>query len=245
MTKRIAMWSGPRTVSTAMMRSWENRPDTAVWDEPFYGPYLIAVETRQPAAKEIANQIETDWKVVVDQVLGPVPDGRQFFFQKHMSHHLLPHIDRQWMLQISHFLLIREPREVITSYLRRVREPNLEDLGFLQLVDIYDWLSRETGRAPTVLDSKDLLENPSEMLRSLCVALDVPFLDEMLAWPPGRRPSDGIWAQYWYDAVEKSTTFQPYRPKNETVSPELQPILRQCDECYSRLHNVRLKPLDG
>ncbi len=237
---RIAMWSGPRNISTAMMRSWGNRPHTIVVDEPFYAFYLKATGKKHPGAEEVIAHGETDWRKVVEQLTGPIPGGKRVYFQKQMTHHLLPEIDRQWIVDLTNCFLIRNPREVILSYSKKRDEPALEDLGFVQQAEIFDFVREKTGKTPAVIDAHDVLENPRKILELLCDAVGVEFDNAMLSWPAGLRETDGIWAKYWYDEVARSTSFQPYRPKNEPLPERLREIHDRCRECYERLYEYRL-----
>ncbi len=234
------MWSGPRNISTAMMRAWGNRADTFVVDEPFYAFYLNATGKKHPGADEVIAHGETDWRKVVEQLTGDVSGGKRIYFQKQMTHHLLPEIDRQWIVDLTNCFLIRDPREVISSYIKKNPEPTLEDLGFVQQQKIFDFVRDKTGIVPPVVDAKDVLQNPERMLRLLCDAVGVEFDQAMLSWPPGLRETDGIWAKYWYDEVARSTSFQPYRPKNQPVPDRLREIYERCRECYERLYEHRL-----
>jgi hypothetical protein len=237
---RIAMWSGPRNISTAMMRSWGNRPDTVVVDEPLYAHYLKVTGLDHPGAAEVIAHHESDWRRVVADLTGPVPDGREIYFQKHMAHHLLPHIDRGWLDRVINCFLIREPCEMLTSLIKHLPDPTLEDTGLPQQVEILRHVQQRTGRTPPVLDAKDVLTNPRRMLMRLCEALEIEFTDAMLTWPPGRRETDGIWARHWYEAVERSTGFKPYVPKDEDVPEEMRDLHDRCCEYYDELHAARL-----
>src|SRR5207244_7844748 len=169
---RIAMWSGPRNISTAMMRAWGNRADTAVIDEPFYACYLETTGKKHPGAAEIIAGGETGWqKIVADLTTGPIPSGKRIFFQKQMTHHLLPEIDREWIVDLTNCFLIRDPREVILSYIKKNSGPTLEDLGYVQQEKIFDFVREQTGKVPPVVDAKDVLENPERTLQSLCAAI--------------------------------------------------------------------------
>jgi len=238
---RIAMWSGPRNISTAMMRSWGNRPDTAVCDEPLYAHYLQATGYDHPGANEVIATGETEWCKVIARLTGPVPAGKHIFFQKQMTHHLLPEIDRNWLGLVTNCFLIRDPREVITSYIKKNRDPVLEDLGFVQQAEIFGWVREHTNAIPPVVDARDVLENPERMLRSLCHAVGVEFTAAMLSWPPGARETDGIWAKYWYPEVEASTSFRRYEAKEEKVPERLRGVYEKCLEVYERLHAHRLR----
>ncbi len=234
------MWSGPRNISTAMMRAWGNRADTAVIDEPFYGYYLERTGKEHPGTEEVIAHGEIDWRKIVNQLTDAVPSGKPIFFQKQMVHHLLPEIDRGWMVDLTNCFLIRDPREVILSYIKKNPEPTLEDLGFVQQLKIFDFVRGQTNSVPTIVDAKDVLQNPERTLRLLCDTIGVSFDAAMLSWPPGLRDTDGIWAKYWYDEVARSTSFQPYTPREGVVPERLREIYEQCRECYEQLHQHRL-----
>jgi hypothetical protein len=202
------MWSGPRNVSTAFMRSWENRPDTIVVDEPFYAHYLLATGIDHPGRDEVLVHHETDWRRVVESLLAPLPPGVTVFYQKQMSHHLLPHMGREWLASVSHAFLIRNPAPMLASLGEKLGDFALEATGLPQQVEIFDFVRSTTGHVPPVVDAADLLAAPEPVLRALCAALGIPFSERMLAWPPGRRATDGAWAKYWYDRVEHSTGFE-------------------------------------
>ena len=240
-TLRIAMWSGPRNISTALMRSWGNRPDTVVVDEPFYAHYLHVTRLAHPGAEEVIASGETDWRKVVEQLTGEPPTRRRIFYQKQMTHHLLPHIDRRWLGSMTNCFLIRDPREVITSYLKKYDHLTLEDLGFVQQAEIFDWLRARTGDIPPVIDARDVSKNPEKILRLLCDAVGVRFSKAMLSWPPGLRATDGIWAKHWYSEVESSTSFRPHDSRLVEVPERLGRIHEQCREIYERLAQHRLK----
>jgi hypothetical protein len=237
---RIAMWSGPRNISTAMMRAWGNRTDTFVIDEPFYAYYLKATGKKHPGAGEVIATGETDWRKVVTQLTSPLPNGRRIFFQKQMTHHLLPEVDREWLAGVTNCFLIRDPREVIVSYTKKQADPTLQDLGFVQQAEIFDWVCAHTRATPPVIDARDVLKNPRRILGLLCDVVGVEFSESMLSWPPGLRETDGIWAKHWYPEVAKTTSFQPYRPRCGEVPKHLLEIHDRCRESYDRLYQCRL-----
>jgi Sulfotransferase domain len=237
---RIAMWSGPRNISTAMMRAWGNRPDTFVIDEPFYAYYLQATGKKHPGADEVIATGETDWRKVVAQLTGPIPGDNSIFFQKQMAHHLLPDVDPEWLGAVTNCFLLRDPHEVIASYVRKREDPELEDLGFVQQAAIFDFICSRRKSIPPVVDAKDVLENPEKILRLLCDAVGVEFSDSMLSWAPGVRETDGIWAKHWYGEVAKTTSFRPYRPSHGEVPERFREIYDRCRECYQRLYDYRL-----
>ena len=238
---RIAMWSGPRNISTALMRSWGERPDTAVCDEPLYAHYLLRTGLDHPGAAEVIARHEPDWRRAVAALLGPVPDGKAIYYQKHMAHHLLPEIERAWLGQVANGFLIRDPSEMIASLAKVLPEPTAADTGLPQQVEIFEWVRARTGTVPPVIDARDVLEDPRRLLTLLCERMGVPFIDAMLSWPAGRRSTDGIWAKHWYGNVEKTTGFQPYAPRPEALPDRLRPLLDECRKSYEMLHVHRLR----
>jgi hypothetical protein len=238
---RIAMWSGPRNISTAMMRAWGNRADAFVIDEPFYAYYLKATGKQHPGADEVIASGETDWRKAIQQLIGPIPNAKRIFFQKQMAHHLLPEVDRKWLGAVTNCFLIRDPREVIASYIKKREEPTLPDLGFMQQAEVFDFVRTRTNSVPPIVDAKEVLENPERMLRLLCEAVGVEFSELMLSWPSGLRETDGVWARHWYGEVAKTTAFQPYRPSDAKVPAHLREIHDRCREYYQRLYEHRLR----
>lgn len=238
---RIAMWSGPRNISTAMMRSWGNRADTYVCDEPLYAHYLQKTGFDHPGRDEVIAHHEVDWRIVVDWLTGSIPEGKTVFYQKHMAHHLLPNIERDWLVKLTHCYLIRDPREMLTSLIRHLPNPSFEDTGLPQQIELVRFMKDQTGHVPLIIDASDLLRNPRSMLTQLCAEIGVTFSDSMLTWPAGRRETDGIWAKHWYEAVEKSTGFRPYQPKDVTVPSEYDTLLAKCIESYQELYEQRLQ----
>jgi Sulfotransferase domain len=237
---RIAMWSGPRTVSTALMRAWENRPDTVVCDEPLYAFYLDRTGLRHPGREAVIASQPTDWRVVLAALTGaPLPPGVTIGYAKHMTHHLLPEVDRAALAPLRHAHLIRDPRELLASYARVRTEPTMDDLGLRQQAEIF-----EAFGGP-VVDSRDLLTEPEGILRALCQALDVPFDARMLSWPAGPRDSDGVWAPHWYASVHASTGFAAYRPPAEPLPARLEPLAQRCLPYFARLYQYRISPLGG
>lgn len=237
---RIAMWSGPRNISTALMRSWEARGDTAVVDEPFYAHYLAVTGVDHPGRDEIVQIHETEWRGVAERLVGPIPGGKAIFYQKHMAHHLSPDMEGPWLDRLDHAFLIRDPREMLTSLIRVTPEPSLADTGLPQQGTLFRRVRERTGATPPVVDARDVLEDPPGVLARLCEALGVPFTDRMLTWEAGRRETDGIWAKHWYDAVERSTGFLPYRPKEARLPDHLRGLLEACQAEYAPLHASRL-----
>jgi hypothetical protein len=187
----------------------------------------------------IANG-ETNWRKIVAQLTGPVPNDARILYQKQMTHHLLPEIDRNWLRQMKNCFLIRDPSEVIISYMKKNDEPTLEDLGFVQQAEIFDYIQRETGSVPPVIDADDVLRDPKRVLRLLCDAIDIEFTETMLSWPRGPRPTDGVWAKYWYTEVENSTSFRPYQPRAKEIPERSRGVYEQCHQYYEKLCQYRL-----
>jgi hypothetical protein len=238
---RLAMWSGPRNISTAMMRAWENRGDCAVSDEPLYAAYLAATGLDHPGRDEVIADGDTDSRRVAQALTtAPTPGGRPIWYQKHMAHHLLPGQDTAWVLRLVNVFLIRDPAEVVESYLKSRASVTPEDIGLLQQVALFEEVANHLGSAPPVIDADDFLRAPGAHLRVLCERLGIAFTERMLAWPPGRRDTDGVWAPHWYDAVWKSTGFEPWRPRSPQLTDHAQRVADACRPAYERLRGQRL-----
>ena len=231
------MWSGPRTVSTAMMRAWENRPDTVVVDEPLYAFYLSSTGIDHPGRDEVIASQSTSWRDVVSALASaPLPAGVSISYAKHMTHHVLPSVDLAAFAPFRHAFLIRDPQSLLASYTRVRATPTLDDLGLRQQA----WLFEEFGGP--VIDSADVLAAPEATLRALCAALAVPFSPAMLSWPAGPRESDGVWAPYWYDSVWRSTGFVPVTPGLPPVlEASLEPLLATALPYYEKLRKNKIK----
>ncbi|MCB1340777.1 MAG: HAD family hydrolase [Pseudooceanicola sp.] len=203
---RIAMWSGPRNLSTAMMYAFGNRADCAVVDEPFYACYLDRTGLDHPMRDAVLAAQSNDPETVVQSLTGPIPEGRAHFYQKHMCHHMIEGIPRGWIAGMRNVFLIRHPARVIASYTEKHEALTLEGIGFVQQAQIFEDLSA-AGQKPLVIDSHDIRADPEGALRRLCAALDLAWDPAMLRWPVGGHRSDGAWAPHWYGAVHRSTGF--------------------------------------
>jgi hypothetical protein len=237
---RIAMWSGPRNISTAMMRAFENRGDCAVVDEPFYAHYLDTTGLDHPGRDVVVAAGETDWQRVVAHLTGPVPDAKPVFYQKHMTHHMLPGMDHGWFDAVTHVFLIRDPRQVLLSYLKSRPHATAEDIGVPQEAALYEEIAARTGAPPPVIDADEFLKDPEGHLRALCTLLQIPYTDRMLHWPAGPRASDGIWAPYWYDAVLRSTGFEPWHARDLAIPEAHRSLIDSCMPAYEFLHSRRM-----
>ncbi|MBS0363157.1 MAG: HAD family hydrolase [Proteobacteria bacterium] len=234
------MWSGPRNISTAMMRSFENRPDCEVVDEPFYAAYLARTGLDHPMRDEVLASQPTDWRVVAETLVADEP--APVFYQKHMTHHMLPGFDLDWTGACRNAFLIRDPAQVLASYVKKRAEVSLDDIGVVRQRELFDREADRLGRAPPVVEGADVLADPRGTLSALCGALGVLFREEMLSWPAGRRDSDGVWAPAWYEAVERSTGFAaPERPAETLLPDDLRRIADAARPHYEALAVHRLR----
>lgn len=237
---KIAMWSGPRNLSTAMMYSFAARGDCAATDEPFYAAYLAATGVQHPMGADIIAAGQTDAAGVAAACLGPNPDGQPLWYQKHMTLHMIPGFDRSFLRGLTNVFLIRHPARVVASYSKKRESPTLADIGFVQQAELFDQVAQMTGSAPPVVDSADIRATPRETLTRLCAALGIPFTEAMLNWPAGPKAYDGVWAPHWYNAVHSSTGFdEPEGPLPDLPSA-YQALVEQALPSYERLRALAL-----
>ena len=240
---RIAMWSGPRNLSTTMMRSFGARPDTTCVDEPFYAAYLVSTGTVHPMQAEILDAQAHDGSVVAQELSeAPVPGGKPVFYQKHMTHHMAPALPRSWMHRVTNAFLIRDPARVLASYARKMETVSLEAIGVPQQAELFDRVCQIRGEAPPVVDSDDILNDPAGMLRALCGALGIAYTDAMLSWEAGPKPEDGVWAPHWYDAVWQSTGFGAPRREEPALPDALRKLADEARQSHEAIAAHRLKP---
>ena len=232
---KIAMWSGPRNLSTAMMYAFGARNDCAVWDEPFYAAYLNATGLDHPMRREILGAGLGQARDVIAACTGANPEGKPVFYQKHMTQHMVPGFDRSWITSVKNAFLIRHPARVIASYAEKRENPTLDDIGFRQQAELFDMVCQSAGKAPPVLDSFAIRLDPRAQLTKLCAALEISFQDQMLHWPAGGHRSDGIWASHWYGAVWKSTGFAGAEGGLPDVPAHLVPVLEQALPFYEKM----------
>ncbi|MGI9381645.1 MAG: hypothetical protein ACR2PO_00700 [Methyloligellaceae bacterium] len=237
---RIAMWSGPRNISTALMRSFENRPDTVVLDEPFYAAYLEATGLDHPVRDAVISAGQTDPMRVVECLSAEPTGGARVFYQKHMTHHMLPHFPREWLLGMVNCFLIRRPEDVVASYAAKRADVTFADLGFAEQAEIFDSVAQRLGAAPPVIEGREVLMNPERLLKALCAVCGIAFTNHMLQWPTGRRGSDGIWAAHWYGEVERSVGFGPPSPPAGELPVQLARLAERALPIYERLYALRL-----
>lgn len=232
--KRICLWSGPRNISTALMYSFAQRGDTRVFDEPLYAYYLKhhpEAQLYHPGAEDILNTMENDGDRVVDFMLNN--NERPILFFKHMTHHLLD-LNREFMKKTINIILTRDPYEMLPSFNKVIKNPNINDVGYALHVELLSYFKKH-NISFTVLDSKKVLLNPKETLQKLCEISGIPFDEKMLAWKPQQRQEDGIWAKYWYDNVHKSSSFIKYKAKDELFPEHLNSLLEECLPYYKEL----------
>ncbi|HMO06815.1 MAG TPA: HAD family hydrolase [Paracoccaceae bacterium] len=236
----IMMWSGPRNLSTALMYAFAARGDCAVWDEPFYAAYLAATGLDHPMRGEILASGEPDTARVAEACAASPSTGKNLFYQKHMTHHMLPGFPLGFLSAGRNAFLIRHPARVVASYAAKRENPSLDDIGFRQQAALFDRVADATGQAPPVIDSADIRANPRESLMKLCAALGISFCPAMLSWPAGPKPFDGAWAPHWYPAVHRSTGFDVAEGPLPAVPAALQDVVDRALPFYERLRTHAL-----
>jgi hypothetical protein len=239
---RIAMWSGPRNISTAMMRSFENRIDTCVVDEPFYGFYLEKTGLEHPGKHDIISSMQCDGNLVADSLVSSgLPAGQTVYYQKHMTQHILPNIDLSFTKKLRNVFLLRDPAKIITSYAKVRSQFDIWDLGLLQQWQIYQYCLKNNDEKPIVIDSETVLDNPKKALSALCQQLNITFSDRMLNWPQGRRSTDGVWAPYWYGNVNQSTSFSTSSENVENIPDAYMCIYQEAKDIYQQLCQTQVQ----
>ena len=236
----INMWSGPRNISTALMRSFENRKGTEVWDEPFYAYYLHKTKRQHPMSQEIIDHYKTNLDDLMEEIQNKNDDNK-IHYLKHMTHHLLPEIPLNWVVKCKNCILLRRPDEVISSYSKKNEIIDIQDIGFREQIKIYHYLIENGVECPIIL-SDDILKNPPKTLSLLCSILGIEYQRSMIKWPSGDRNSDGIWHIHWYESVKKSTGFNSYDPNKEIAVPDsYKNVLKESMDIYNELYKLRIK----
>lgn len=242
MTQRIAMWSGPRNISTAMMRSWENRADCSVVDEPFYAAYLAETGLQHPCREEILSSQSSDYQQIINAITS-ASVATPLHYLKQMTHHMPTGLDMDWCIGLRHCFLIRDPAQVIASYVKKMPFVSDEAIGIRRQIELFRQIRSITGVAPAVIDSNDVLKNPGKILAELCDYLEIDFeREKMLQWPVGKRASDGVWAHHWYHDVEQSTGFGEYREKTPRLNEEHRALANAMQPYYDELAELRIRP---
>jgi len=235
------MWSGPRNISTALMRSFGNRPDTYISDEPFYAYYLHRTNENHPAKEKIISTGQTNWNLVVQKLVGDIPNNKNIWYQKHMAHHNFPENNLDWIKEMENIILIRNPKDVIFSYIKKYKLKNSFQLGYTQQMQLYNILQDYNKCEPIIIDSEDLLENPKKILKKLCKKCNIPFYSKMLSWPKGTRETDGVWGEYWYKKVQNTTHFLPPIENNKSIPVKYEKIFLDCMQYYKKLYKQRMR----
>lgn len=240
MTIRIAMWSGPRNISTAMMRSFGARADCAVSDEPFYGAFLKASGEPHPMARETTESMDCNWHSVLESLSGEAPGGEPIWYQKHMPHHMTGPVALAAFTSHRHAFLIRDPDRVVASYRKKNELRRPEMLGFAQMRRYFEFEAERTGTVPPVVDSDDILADPAGVLGKLCAALGIDWDACMLHWKKGPHPEDGIWGEHWYDKVNSSTGFGKPSEEMPVLDGEYRETADACRDDYEELARYRI-----
>lgn len=241
MTIRISMWSGPRNISTAMMRSFGARADTYVSDEPFYGAYLKDTGFAHPMAEEIIDAMDCNWESLTRTLNGDPADGSAIWYQKHMPSEMVGPVGIGDLTDHRHAFLIRDPARMIASYDKKMEEVTFEDMGVERLHLFFRMEADRLGYAPPVVEGADILDAPGPMLEALCQALSVPFDPAMLAWEPGRRDTDGVWAPHWYNRVEESTGFEGNDRGPVEIPAGYEALYERCRPHYEALKAYKIE----
>jgi hypothetical protein len=241
MTIRIAMWSGPRNISTAMMRSFGSRADCFVSDEPYYGAYLKQTGFPHPMADEVIADMDCNWQSVTAALSGQPADGSTIWYQKHMPSEMVGPVGVGDLKDFCHAFLIRDPARMVASYAKKMEVVSFEDMGLERQLRYFEAEADRLGKAPPVVDSADILADPEAMLQKLCSALDIAWDPAMLRWTPGRKQTDGIWASHWYGRVEESTGFEGNEDSQPVVPEEYQAVYAKCRPLYERMRTFRMR----
>ena len=234
----VACWSGPRNISTALMRSWSSRKDTHVTDEPFYGYYLKETQINHPMREKIINLYFSDYDEIVNNLINEVPNKKNIWYQKHMAHHLIDLSKIDWIKKCENCILLRHPKEVISSYTAKNKLNSVKELGYPQQFEIVKFL-KESNQRFKIIDSADLLKNPKEVLFDWCESINIKFDESMLHWAKGTHPNDGIWWEHWYNNVIKTTGFLKYQKKDISIENEYDSIYNDSMEYYNYLKGLK------
>ena len=233
----VACWSGPRNISTALMRSWSARKDTYVTDEPFYAYYLKETKINHPMRKRIISHYLTEYNEIVNYLTNETPNQKSIWYQKHMAHHLIDLRNIDWIKECENCILLRHPKQVINSYTAKNSLNSVSELGYPQQFEIVKFLKQSNKRFK-IIDSTDLLKNPKEVLLSWCESINITFDKSMLQWKKGSHQNDGIWGKHWYDNVINTSRFQRYQKKDISIENEYDSIYNESMEYYNYLKDL-------
>jgi len=232
---RIACWSGPRNISTALMRSWSSRNDSFVSDEPLYAYYLKEKQLKHPMYKEIIDHYPTNYEDIITSLTSEIPHAKEYWYQKHMAHHLIDSINIDWIKNFENCILIRHPKDVINSYIKKNTLNHVDELGYPQQYKIMRYLD-SIGKKFIVVDSNILLNNPEKILSQWCSSINLEFDISMLKWQKGNHPQDGIWWKHWYDNVITTTHFQKFSANQSELDKKYQSIYDEALDYYNKLY---------
>ena len=232
---RIACWSGPRNISTALMRSWSSRNDTFVSDEPFYAYYLKETGLNHPMAEKIIDYYPNTYDQVVNSINKKIPETKKIWYQKHMAHHLIDIKNIDWVKNFYNCFLIRHPKDVITSYISKNQLNHIDELGYPQQWKLIEYL-RANKKDIIVIDASILLKNPKKILNEWCKNLNIEFHETMLSWEKGSYPTDGIWWKHWYNNVINTTQFELFDKKSNIIPNRYQGIYNEALDYYEKLY---------
>tara|TARA_B110000003_G_C16457141_1_gene460299 strand:- start:6 stop:722 length:717 start_codon:yes stop_codon:yes gene_type:complete len=232
---KIACWSGPRNISTALMRSWSSREDVFVSDEPFYAYYLKEKKLKHPMYKEIIQYYHNTYEDIVASLISEIPNGKEQWYQKHMAHHLLDLNNIDWIQNFENCILIRHPKHVINSYVKKNTLNHVNELGYPQQYKIMKYL-KSIDKKFIVIDSNILLSNPKKILSQWCSSIDLKFDNSMLRWDKGDHPQDGIWWRHWYDNVILTTHFKKFSSNKSNLDKKYQSIYEEALDYYNKLY---------
>ena len=230
------MWSGPRNLSTALLRSFENRNDTVVLDEPLYAYYLKETNKKHPLNKKIIETYETDIKKLINIISR---NNDKIFYQKHMTHHILEETPLDWISTGVNCFLIRDPKDVLLSYITKKQLDDVNDLGFPMQLKLFNTV-KDLGNEPIIINADDLSNNPKKILIALCNKIKIPFSEKMLFWPKGKRDTDGIWGKVWYKNVELSDKFAELKKNNSEIPKEYNKIYLESLKIYKKLNSFNI-----
>jgi hypothetical protein len=232
------MWSGPRNLSTALMRSFENRNDTKVIDEPFYAYYLKKTQLDHPMKSEIINYYPTSQMQILKQITSQTQNN-QIFYQKHMTHHIIKNTRLDWLNKGYNCFLIRHPAKVINSYIKKNTLISIDDVGFKKQYEIFNKIKKNKINY-MVVNADTILQDPSKAIKKLCKILKIRFTKKMLSWPAGKRSTDGIWSKVWYKNVELSNTFSKYKEENYNVPKKYNDIYEESLKYYNEMNQYSI-----
>ena len=234
----VACWSGPRNISTALMRSWSSRKDTFVSDEPFYAYYLKQTKLKHPLYKEIINKYSSNYDEVVNYLINRIPKDKEIWYQKHMAHHIFDFNNIEWINNCENCILLRHPKEVISSYSKKNKLNSAEELGYPQQYEIIKYL-KKINKSYVIIDSSELLNDPEEVLSNWCMKINIKFDKSMLSWEKGNYVTDGIWWKSWYDNVIKTTRFKEYEKKDINIEKKYDSIYNESMKYYIHLKETK------